>query len=222
MTALVAVLAASATLAGLWPRRWSRAVMPGRPDVVGPAVAWPGRPVSLPTRPRVVRPRDPRPDTAEEPALCAELLAVAAAAGSSVAEAVVGVGRAPGTGAAMRACADSLERGTDLIDVLEDLGSREQPGWHSLATLLSLSATSGAPVAQPLRRFAIQERKRLRREREQRVRRLPVVLLLPLAGLVLPAFVPVTIAPLAMAGKDLLELPPTEPATGSQERSGDP
>lgn len=116
MTALVAVLAASATLAGLWPRRWSRAVMPGRPDVVGPAVAWPGRPVSLPTRPRVVRPRDPRPDTAEEPALCAELLAVAAAAGSSVAEAVVGVGRAPGTGAAMRACADSLERGTDLID----------------------------------------------------------------------------------------------------------
>lgn len=152
-------------------------------------------------------------------ASCAEMLAVAVAAGCPIAEAVTTVGETDGSGAVLAAQASALRRGQPLDEVLDTLARRPGGGWHSLASLLALSATSGAPAADALRRLGAQERTRLRRRREQRARRLPVVLLLPLAGLVLPAFVLVTIVPFGLAGGASLDLPPVndQPVTTTEE-----
>ena len=75
----------------------------------------------------------------------------------------------------------------------DDLGPAVRP----LVTALVSTTRAGAPLAPALQRLADTERRRQRREAETRVRRLPVLLLAPLVGLVLPAFVVLTIVPVA-------------------------
>lgn len=147
----------------------------------------------------------------------ADLLALASAAGCPVHEALLEAGEARGPGTALHGVAAELERGQALADVLDRLARRGDDAWHALATTLALSAESGAPAAVVLRRLAAQERTRARRERERRARRLPVVLLLPLVGLVLPAFVLVTLVPFALSGAASFELPPPDPSTDLPE-----
>lgn len=139
----------------------------------------------------------------------ADLLAVAISAGAPIQQALTDVAavlRNSGKASPVVSAGDRLERGAELSAVLDTM-AQVGGGWHSLATQLSLSVDSGASSDGALRRLAAQERLRIRRERERRARRLPVLLLLPLTTMVLPAFVLVTVVPFVVAGGISLELP---------------
>ena len=182
---LVAALAFVAFWPGSWPTRVA-ALFVGD-DVTGPP----------PRTPRsVVRP----PGEPSEVAACVELLVVALSAGMTLHGAIEAVGALEGhRGAeALRAAASGLQRGVPLLDVLDELATVGR-GWQVVATTMALAAADGTAVLPALRLIAATERTRQRRAVERRVRRLPVVLLVPLVGLVLPAFVLVTFVPVVMA-----------------------
>lgn len=154
----------------------------------------------------------PVPRGGEVPVV-ADLLAVAVGAGAPLRQALIDVAcvlRSAGGDSPLTTGAARLERGEDLTEVLDGI-ARAGTGWHALATLVSLSVDSGVSPVGSLRRLAAQERLRIRRDRERRARRLPVLLLLPLTTLVLPAFVLVTVVPFVIAGGSAIELPPIEP-----------
>lgn len=129
-----------------------------------------------------------------------DLLVLSVSAGHSLHTAVVTVART-GSGPvadALRQAVQGFERGGRLADELALLPARHGTALQPLVATLSATLASGAPVAPALQRLADAERRRRRRVTEERVRRLPVVLLAPLVGLVLPAFVVVTIVPVAL------------------------
>ncbi|MCZ7627824.1 MAG: type II secretion system F family protein [Microthrixaceae bacterium] len=160
-------------------------------------------------------------DRLGEVPIVADLLAVAVAAGVPVRQGLIDVGavlRARGGAAPVVAAGDRLQRGAELSVVLDTI-AKAGVGWHALATHLSLSVDSGVSAEGTLRRLAAQERLRIRRERERRARRLPVLLLLPLTTMVLPAFVAVTVVPFVVAGGISLELPRTDQGeTGNHDQ----
>jgi pilus assembly protein TadC len=104
-----------------------------------------------------------------------------------------------GSQAPLASAAAKLQRGAPLLDVLDALPSELDAQWQPVATTLAVTATSGAPAIDAVRRLAAGLRVRRRRRCEERIRRLPVLLLLPLATLTLPAFVLVTFVPVAVA-----------------------
>lgn len=170
------------------------------------------------------RPPGPHPSGCEEIAGVADMLAVALAAGAPVRRGVIDAARVLSRrkpGSAFAATGRVLERGGSLDDALDDL-ARSDPQWHHLATQLSISAQAGTPAAGALRRLARQERLRARRLREARARRLPVLLLLPLVTMVLPAFVLVTVVPFVVAGGISLELPPPPTGPSTVKPAGTP
>ena len=126
-----------------------------------------------------------------------DLLHVAVSAGHTLHTALSAVGRT-GNGpvaAALARAEGSFERGRGTAEALAELPAQLGPAVRPLVTTLLASLRSGAPLAPALLRLADAERRRERRRAEERVRRLPVVLLAPLVGLVLPAFVVLTIVP---------------------------
>lgn len=130
-----------------------------------------------------------------------DLLAVAVSAGYSLhgAVRVAGTeGQGPVAAALSRVAVD-FDRGVPLADGLAALPLHLGPGAAPLATTLSVAAVSGTPLGPALQRLADAERRRARRAAEARARRLPVLLLGPLVGLVLPAFVVLTIVPAALS-----------------------
>lgn len=132
---------------------------------------------------------------------CCDLLAVAASCGFTVAgsiEAVGCSGRGPVADALGRAGAE-LRKGLGVADAISVLRRDLGPSGQALITTLSTAASSGAPPAAALVRLADSERRRARRRVEARVRRLPVLLLIPLVGFVLPAFVLLTVVPVALS-----------------------
>ena len=130
----------------------------------------------------------------------ADLLHVAVSAGHSLHGAVAAVGATAGgpAGAALARVDAAFGRGRRMVDALEELPEALGPDARPLVTALGSSLRSGAPLAPALQRLADTERRRQRRRAEERVRRLPVLLLAPLVGLVLPAFVVLTIVPVAL------------------------
>lgn len=128
----------------------------------------------------------------------ADQLAVAMSAGASIHEAVRVAGRH--SDSALGWVCGQLDVGRGLIEVLEELETTARmaasPGWSALASLLASGVQTGAPLAESLGRLAASERLRRRRLIEIRIRRLPVLLLLPTALGVLPAFMVMTIVPL--------------------------
>lgn len=150
--------------------------------------------------------RAPRSDRAATERLerdlpaAADLLRIATTAGHSLHTAVVEVaGRGAGPVAeALGLAVEGYERGGRLVDELERLPARVGPALRPLTTTLVVAASSGAPLAPQLQRLADTERRRLRRRTEERVRRLPVLLLAPLVGLILPAFVLLTVLPVGI------------------------
>lgn len=142
-----------------------------------------------------------------------DLLAVAAASGCTVVEAVDAVGGS-GTGpvsAALARTARDVRVGRRFSDALSSvvptLGAASRP---MVTTLLS-AASSGAPAAPALQRLADAERRRRRRRVESRIRRLPVLLLVPLVGCILPAFVALTLVPAGIAVTRDVQLPTARP-----------
>lgn len=142
-----------------------------------------------------------------------DLLAVAAASGCTVVEAVDAVGGS-GTGpvsAALARAARDVRVGRRFSDALSPvvptLGAAARP---MITTLLS-AVSSGAPAAPALQRLADAERRRRRRQIEARIRRLPVILLIPLVVCILPAFVALTLVPAGIAVTRDVQLPATRP-----------
>lgn len=172
---------------------------------------WPWRLGELETgptprrRPRSTRPRrvwsrrHDRSGTADLVTV-ADLLHVAVSAGHSLHGAVAAVGAMSGgsAGAALARVDAAFARGRPLVDALDELPRCLGPEARALVTALASSLRSGAPLAPAVQRLADAERRRQRRRAEERVRRLPVLLLAPLVGLVLPAFVVLTIVPVAI------------------------
>ena len=233
MTLLLSVLAGWAVLRGLgadhvWPWRLADLV-DGSASSSGGAQRARGRAQRARGRARSTRRRG-GPRTAalrrqrvaeleRDVPVTVDLLHLAVTAGHSLHTAVTAVGRA-GTGPAARALADAVElheRGARLVDALEGLPARHGPALRPLTTTLCVAASSGSPLGPALQRLADAERRRLRRRTEERVRRLPVLLLGPLVGLILPAFVLLAIVPVALttAGAGLEPLDDLRlPATG--------
>lgn len=138
-----------------------------------------------------------------------DLLAVAVSAGYSL-HGAVRVAGAEGRGPVARALdrvAAEFDRGVPLVDGLAGLPQELGPDAAPLATTLSVAAASGTPLGPALQRLADAERRRARRAAEARARRLPVLLLGPLVGLVLPAFVVLTIVPAALSSVSGRPLP---------------
>ena len=133
-----------------------------------------------------------------------DLLALSVSAGHSLHTAVVAVAtEAHGpVAAALRTAVDGFERGGRLGEELAALPGRHGEPLRPLVTTLVATMASGAAVGPALQRLVDAERRRLRRRTEERVRRLPVLLLAPLVALVLPAFVVVTIVPVALTTAD--------------------
>ncbi|MFV0318297.1 MAG: type II secretion system F family protein [Microthrixaceae bacterium] len=200
----VAVAVAASCWTALGPRRW-----PWRLAGSFPRFAAAPRSRRRPSdRPRRVRERG-QPDAIPR---CADLLAVALAAGATTTQALAELGGRDDAPGPLRSAASALGRGNPLDDVLDEI-AWAGPDWQSLATTLSLSSGTGHGAPETLRRFAASERLRIRRQRERSARRLPVLLLVPLTTLVLPAFVLATVVPFVVLGENPLRLPPTAPAS---------
>jgi tight adherence protein C len=89
-----------------------------------------------------------------------------------------------------------LERGQALADALGAAGGPQDLWVRKALGPVAAAARSGGSVEDALDRTAQVLRGRVRREREERARRLPVALLLPLTMCVLPAVMLVVVAPL--------------------------
>ncbi len=129
-----------------------------------------------------------------------DMLQLAVSAGHSLHTAVAAVAGS-GTGLVIEGLAgvqQRFERGGQLVDELAKLPDQLGPELQPLCTTLIVSASSGAPLGPSLQRLADSQRRRVRRYKEERVRRLPVLLLAPLITLVLPAFVMLTVVPVAI------------------------
>lgn len=127
-------------------------------------------------------------------------LHVAVSAGHSLHTAVSAVAAAsPGPlGHELRrvdaACRDGAPLGRALESIPAELGRSTEP----LVATLGAALRAGAPPGPVLQRLADTERTRRRRRAEVRVRRLPVLLLVPLVTTVLPSFVLLTIVPVGL------------------------
>jgi len=142
-----------------------------------------------------------------------DLLAVAVSAGLSLpvaVDAVGGSGQDPAS-RAFAAVATELSHGVPFHRALDRLEAHLGGDVRSLRATLAAASTSGAPVGDSLRSQAERLRRRHRRRLEQRIRRLPVLLILPLCLFVLPAFVVVTIVPVAWTAATQLDLDPVAP-----------
>jgi tight adherence protein C len=130
-----------------------------------------------------------------------ELLALAIDSGLTIRLAVEEVARhAEGRlGAALREICVDQWSGRAVAAGLEQLGlSLGEPLRPLVAAMLD-AERYGAPLGPTLARLGDDARIARRRRAEERSRRLPVRLLFPLVGCVLPAFVALTIAPVALA-----------------------
>ena len=83
-----------------------------------------------------------------------------------------------------------------LADRLDELASGRCPELRGLCRIVAAAERDGAPAGTGLATLAAELRSAHRHELEQRARRLPVTLLLPLIVGVLPAFVLLSIVPM--------------------------
>jgi pilus assembly protein TadC len=91
-----------------------------------------------------------------------------------------------------------VEHGDRLADRLTELAGPRHP-LGLIARAMIDAERSGTPLGDLVARSAETARAELRRGLETRARRLPVLMLLPLSGCVLPAFVLLTVVPLLIA-----------------------
>jgi pilus assembly protein TadC len=132
--------------------------------------------------------------------LAIDLLSVAVSAGHSLHGALAVVAeqpRGPVT-AALAAAHRAVGRGVPIEQALAEVVRAVGDDGRPLVSTLQLGLASGAALGPSLERLADAERRRNRRLAEVRVRRLPVLLLGPVVGLVLPAFVVLTLVPVAL------------------------
>lgn len=133
-------------------------------------------------------------------AVLVDLYAAAARSGATVPLATTAIAPyVPGeVGAAWRRAAERVRSGEGTADALlgaaDELGDEVRP----LVDALVHDLRYGAPLGEALARIADQLRVERRFALEARVRRAPVVMMLPLTMCVLPAFVLLAIVPLVL------------------------
>ena len=127
-----------------------------------------------------------------------DLLALAVGAGCTVSRAVAAVARwGAGPLAVELACVSAdADAGRRLADCLEELEGRLGDDIRPLTTGLIACDRYGAPIGATLERLAGETRAASRRRAEAAARRIPVKLVFPLVGCILPAFALLTVAPL--------------------------
>ncbi len=110
-------------------------------------------------------------------------------------------------GVVFRDVVDRVDAGSPISDALsrgaEQLGAAARP----LVTVLIASSEDGASLAPGLVRASDAARRRRRYAAEERARRLPVTMLLPLVLCALPAFTLLTVVPLLASSLAGLRLP---------------
>jgi pilus assembly protein TadC len=150
-------------------------------------------------RSRPVGRRRSTPAPADDLVTVIDQLHVTVAAGHSLHTAIAAVASTDGgpVADALAAADAAFARGRPMVDALGEL-DRIGGDADALRATLVAALHSGAAPGPALQRLGDQVRRRRRRRAESRVRRLPVLLLGPLVGLVLPAFVVVTIVPVAV------------------------
>lgn len=100
-----------------------------------------------------------------------------------------------------------VELGGVFDEELLDWGGRSGESCERLAEQIIGARRSGASIADGLRRLAGDHRELARRAAEERARRLPVLMLLPLAVCILPAFILVAVVPVAVSGAGSVGFP---------------
>lgn len=145
-----------------------------------------------------LRPADPVVE--HLPVACA-ILGLAAAAGAPTARAVgaAGARSPPPLGPALVSVATAATRGARPAVVAAQLPAALGPAAAPLAAAL-VDAARGRPLAERMRTATAEAAAARHLNRLVRARRLPVLLLGPLVGLVLPAFILLVVAPLVAAG----------------------
>jgi len=138
-----------------------------------------------------------------------DLLAVALLSGCPFPVAVEAVSRLHDGAVAegWRRVVRRVATGGTFDEEFESWGREAGPHGARLVETLLTARRSGAAVGPALRRLAADHRDLARRRAEERARRLPVLLLLPLATCVLPAFVLVAVVPVALAGAGSVGFP---------------
>ena len=131
-----------------------------------------------------------------------EMVRIAVAGGCTARDAVVVAGRhVPDDGAlGLARLVSELERGLSLDEGLRAWVDRVGSPTDELADLLRSSDEGGVVIVAALDRLAADLRRRRRRSAEERARRLPVTMLLPLVMCILPAFGLVTVVPMLAVG----------------------
>ena len=110
-------------------------------------------------------------------------------------------------GAGLDGLVHELSRGDPLASALQHFGASLGPPVDELMTILATAERTGAPVGPALAQFADDLRRRGRVVAEERARRLPVLMLLPLVFCVLPAFVIVAVVPMLATGASAYSFP---------------
>lgn len=130
----------------------------------------------------------------------ADLLLVATSAGHTIHSAVEIVSDMDDgpAGRALLAAWSGFVAGSTLADELRALPQIHGDSLRPLVDTLVMGLSSGTSLEPALHRLADRERQRVRRRTEQRVRRLPILLLGPLVVFVLPSFVVLTILPVLL------------------------
>jgi tight adherence protein C len=137
-----------------------------------------------------------------------DLLRLTMAAGFTVAGAVPAVAaRAEGPLAdELRGVVGLVARGLPLGDALEAMPARAGERTRPLVAALVAADRYGAPLLPALERLAGDARDDRRRRAEAHARRVPVKLLFPLVGCILPAFGLLTLAPVIASALRTLRL----------------
>lgn len=97
--------------------------------------------------------------------------------------------------------------GESWADALAGADRELGPSTQHVFSVLIAAERDGAPVAPALHRASEEARRRRRTRAEERVRRVPVLMLFPLVFCILPAFALLTVVPLLVGTLRDLQLP---------------
>jgi tight adherence protein C len=145
----------------------------------------------------VARQRERRRRMVEQAPAAVDLLRLCLDAGMSPRQAMADVGDAidPPLGDDLAEVVVRTERGEPLAASLGPLSGRGHP-LRPVALAVASAERTGVPLTGSLERLAAEARAALRRAGQERARRLPVLMLLPLVFCVLPAFGLVAVVPM--------------------------
>lgn len=103
---------------------------------------------------------------------------------------------------------EDLNRGVTLDAALDNWATQVGRPAPELSAVLSSADRNGVSISVALEHLATDLRRRRRRQAEERARRLPVTMLVPLVTCVLPAFALVTVVPMLVVGIEGVINPP--------------